>query len=118
MQYAKIYKFTFVGPLNNNIDAYGNFDIKQISWFEDKDEFDQVQPNLNKMFNYYNRSQFQNGSNYALEFYRDSSLRTITYVLFKTKGSVVTKYYALKTELNNAIYYLGVETTFNMRPGN
>jgi hypothetical protein len=70
---------------------------------------------------YYNRSQFKKGPTYALELYRDSSLRTVTYVLFKTNGSVVTKYYALKTELNNlnnTFYYLGVETTFSVRPGN
>ena len=70
------------------------------------------------MMDYYNRSQFQSGSTYALEFYKDSSLRTITYVLFKTAGSVVKKYYALQNLLNKTLYYLGVETTFNVRPGN
>jgi len=68
------------------------------------------------MFKYYNLLQAR--STYALEFYRDSSLRTLTYVLFKINGPFVTKYYALKTELNNTLYYLGVETTFNVRPGN
>ena len=67
---------------------------------------------------YYNRSQFQRGPTYALEFYRDSSLRTVTYVLFKTNGSVVTKYYALKTELNKTnLHFLGSEMTYNARPG-
>ena len=121
IQYSKTFLTTFKGPFNGTINAYGNFDLnvknETWGWSEDRDELTKAQSTLDSMMDHYNRSQFQKGATYSLEYYRDSSLRTVAYILYKVNASVVNKYYALRTETANTLFYLGSEQTFNVRPG-
>lgn len=55
-----------------------------------------------------------------MEYYRDSSINTVAYVLFKTNMTKVTKYYSLrvgKGPQKGVTYYLGNEDTAGVRPG-
>lgn len=72
------------------------------------------------MESYYNKSNFQRGPTYSLEYYRDSSLSTVLYVYFKQEGAKITKYYSIRGEkgsFKGKTVFLGNETTTAVRPG-
>lgn len=44
---------------------------------------------------------------YCMEYYMDSSMNTVAYVLFKTNGTQITKYSALMDRDTNRVYQMG-----------
>ena len=83
IQTISIYKANLTGPFNCEVKAFGNYDLKSVVWEEDKDELDQAQKAIDNMINHYHRSQFQRGPTYSLEYYRDSSINAVAYILYK-----------------------------------
>lgn len=80
---AKTYIANLTGPFNSEVKAYGNYDLNEVIWDEDKDQLKFAQKAIDDMEDYYHRSNFQRGPTYSLEYYRDSSLSTVLYVYFK-----------------------------------
>lgn len=82
-------------------------------------EIANAQTAINNMINYYHKSNFQRGPTYFLEYYKDSSLNAVVYILFQKKNySSTTKYYYLRTlNKNSTGYYMGVESCPSCRAG-
>lgn len=55
-----------------------------------------------------------------MEYYRDSSLNTVAYILYKQEGGIFTKYYSLRIEkgaLKDQYFDMGSESIAGIKPG-
>lgn len=71
------------------------------------------------MMVYYGRQYFQTGPEYFLEYYQDSSMTTVAYIIYKKiNPSHYELYYALRIKHSEKPpFYLGKETRGEARPG-
>lgn len=116
-----IYYDSLVGPFNSSLPTYGNFAFNNSYYNNHIREKMDTQTLVNNLFNYYNRSQFPRGPQYYLEYYRDSSLSTVAYVVHKKVNVTHTfRYYALRAQYgirNGSVFYLGQDVCQACRPG-
>lgn len=63
---VNIYKANLTGPFNSEVKAYGNFDLNEPIWDEDKDQLKLAQKAIDDMKTYYHPSNFQRGPTYSL----------------------------------------------------
>lgn len=116
-----IYYDSLLGPLNCSMSTYGNFAFNDSYYNNYIMEKANTQTLINNLFNYYNRSQFPRGPQYYLEYYRDSSLSTIAYIVYKKVNITHTfRYYALRAQYgirNGSVFYLGQDVCQACRPG-
>ena len=101
--------------------AFGNFKISDNSpWDEDVNQSKYLENSLDGMVNHYGEASFPEGPEYSMEYYRDSSLNTVAYILIQQNGAKTTKYYSLRIEsgkLKDQWFYLGSEDTAAVKPG-
>ena len=72
------------------------------------------------MVRQYGQSSFPGSLTYSVEFYRDSSLNTIAYILYKQQGIIFFKYYALRVDkgrLKNKEYFMGFDKAYGIQVG-
>jgi hypothetical protein len=96
MQAIKIFKIELKGPFSCTVRAFGNYDLQKVIWNEDKDELSQAQNAINLMTTQFGTQNFPQGANYSLEYYRDSAINTVAYILYKQDKAKVTKYHCLR----------------------
>ena len=99
---------------------YGNFKI--LNWKDDDNARWDISRNLCPQFaKLYGEEKLPHLFNgYTLEYYRDSSLNVIAYVLYQKNGTKLTKFTILRLErgpLSNQYLPMGIEETAGVRPG-
>ena len=89
-----------VGEPVRSMYAFGNFDISGPKWTEFRGQIDRSGEAIKKFMSWYPTGEFcwvyGECPKLEVEYFMDSAINTVAYIIFKQNGTNVTKYHLLR----------------------